>query len=213
VPLPSFVRTTFASPEFSRRINAEGDITTRVTGRCVRALIVNKLVGDFQLCISFTSGAYDTELACISSLLDTEPGEFSRCPRPSAVIKLQNVVYLLSGEVVDLFTSGAPPADLIQIVQQTLDDICSDLVRGKFSGEDLPMNQVLLLREICSKIANVRPVDRFTDETVGILERLQLISKQLPTVERKMWRCTSSVFGLQRNSTTRPERRRRSKSM
>jgi hypothetical protein len=213
VPLPSFVRTTFASPEFSRRINAEGDITTRVTGRCVRALIVNKLVGDFQLCISFTSGAYDTELACISSLLDTEPGEFSRCPRPSAVIKLQNVVYLLSGEVVDLFTSGAPPADLIQIVQQTLDDICSDLVRDKFAGGELPMNQVLLLREICSKIANARLVSRFRDETVGLLERLQLISKQLPTVERKLRRCTSSVFDLQRNSTTRPERRRRSKSM
>ncbi|KAN0137384.1 hypothetical protein V8E53_004829 [Lactarius tabidus] len=162
-PLPSFVRITLASSRFIRRIRAEGDITTRVTGRCVRALIVNKLVDDFQSRISFSSGrVYDPELRCVSSLLDMEPGEFSRWPRPSAALKLQNVISL------------------------TLDIISSDLtLGGAFDGGDLPVDQVVLLREICSKIASMRTSNQFTDVAVDILEKLQQISKQLPTEERE----------------------------
>ncbi|KAN0137378.1 hypothetical protein V8E53_004823 [Lactarius tabidus] len=223
VPLPSFVYITLASPRLNlnAHIHYGEDITTSVTGRCVQALIINKLVDDFQSRTSFRDGAYNAELACISSLLGTEPGEYSRWPRPSVVIKLQNVTFLVSGKIEALFTSGTAPADVTQIVQQTLDDICSDLVlRGAFDGGDPPMEWVLLLREICSRIANARPVNRFRDETVRLLEQLQLITKQLPTAERKMRRCASSVFDSdlqlvrgRSNLTTRPERRPRSKSM
>jgi len=60
------------------------------------------------------------------------------------------------------------------------------------------MNQVLSVREICSKIANAQPANRFRDQTTKILDQLQQISKQLPTVEYKMMRrCTSSIFGPQ----------------
>jgi hypothetical protein len=180
---------------------------------------VNKLVDDFQSRTSFIGGAYAAELARISSLLGTELGEFSRWSRPSAVIKLQNVVSLVSGEIEDLFTSSTAAAGGTQIVQQTLDDICSDLIlRSAFGAGDLHMSQVSLLRDMCSKIANTRPANRFRDETVGLLQRLQQISKQLPTVERKMRRCTSSIFDPRSVrgrsiSTTRPESRRRSKSV
>ena len=196
------------------------DLTTRVTGRCVRVLIVNTLTNSFRTRISFSSdGTYDEELRRISSLLITEPGEFSRWPSPSPAIELQNIVSLMSGEIEALFTSGTPPPNVLLIVQQTLDIICPDLLlRSAFDGGDLPMDQVLQLREICSKIANARPANRFSDETGGILERLQQISKQLPTVERKMRRCTSSIFDPQSirgrsKLATQPESRRRSKSM
>jgi hypothetical protein len=158
-----------------------------VTGLCVRALIVNKLVDDFQSRISFSSGrVYDPELRCVSSLLDMEPGEFSRWPRPSAALKLQNVISLVSGKIEALFILETQPVDLLKIVQQTLDIISSDLtLGGAFDGGDLPVDQVVLLREICSKIASMRPSSQFTDVAVGILEQLQQISKQLPTEERQ----------------------------
>jgi hypothetical protein len=218
VPFPSFVHVTLTSLEFTRRIQAERDLTTCVAGRCACALIINKLVDDFQSRTSFSGGVYDAEIASISSLLGTEPGEFYRWSRPSAVIKLQNVVSLLSGDIEALFSSGTAPADVLHIVQQTLDVICSDLVLGGvFTSEDVPMEHVLLLRKICSKIANARPANRFGDQTVAILEQLQQIFQRLPTVECKMRRCTSSIFEPQSvrgrsNLTTRPEGRRRSRS-
>ena len=220
MPLPSFVRITVASPELTRRLHAKKRLNSRVTRRCVQALIVNKLVDDFQSRNSFRGADYDAVLAWISSLLGTEPGEFTRWPRPSAIIKLRNVISLMSGEIEDLFISGTPPANILQIVQQTLDIICPDLVRGVSSGEDLPMDEVLPLRDICSRIANVRPTNRFKDETVETLAQLEQISKQLLTMERKMRRCTSSTFQVdpqlvrgQNKFTTRPESRGRSKSI
>ncbi len=222
VPLPSFVRITLARPEITRRIHIGRDLIARVIRRCFGALIVNKLVDDFKSRISFNSGVYDAELACISSILGIWPSEVLRWPRPSAVIKLLNVVSLVSGEIETLFTSGTMPIDVLNIVQQTIDIISPELVLGgAFACGDLPMDQVLLLREICLKIANAQPDSRFSDQTVGILDQLQQISKQLPTVEYKMRRCTSSIFDSQfvrgrSNSTTQPEyevRRRRSKSM
>ena len=217
MPLPSFVRITLASPEFTGRIHTERDLSTRVTGCCACALIVNQLVDDLQSHISFSNGVYDATLACIASILGTEPGEFSRCPRPSAVIKLQNVVSLVSGEIEALFTLETTPTDELHMVQETLNIICSDLVLGgAFASGDLPMDQVSLLREIYSKIANAQPANRFGDQTVGILDQLQQISKQLPTVERKMRRCTSSIFEPQlvrERSQPEYEVRRRSNSM
>ncbi len=224
VPLPSFVRISLAGPEITRRIHIQRDIAARVTGRCVCALIVNKLVDDFQSRVSFGGGVYDAELSCISSILGTEPAEFLSWPRPSAVIKLLNVISLVSGEIETLFTSGPMPVEVPIIVQQTIDVISPELVLGgPFACGDLPMDQVLLLREICSKIANAQPTNRFRDQTMEILDQLQHISKQLPPVEYRMRRCASLIFDSQfvrrrSNSTTRPEcegrrTRRRSKSM
>ncbi|KAF8261187.1 hypothetical protein EI94DRAFT_1746504 [Lactarius quietus] len=221
-PLPPFVRTTLASPKFTRRLHAESDLPTRVIGRCVQALIVNKLVDDFQSRISLSIGVLDAELASISSILDIVPGEFSRWPRLSVVIKLQNVIFLMSGEIEDLFSSSATaPADVLYIVRKTLNAICSDLVLGGvFAGRDLPMDQVSSLREICSSIANARHPNRFDGRTVEILDRLQQISKQLPTVKHTIRRCTSTIFDSKSvrgrsDLTTRPEYevRRRSGSV
>ncbi|KAH9029493.1 hypothetical protein EDB85DRAFT_1966250 [Lactarius pseudohatsudake] len=233
MPLPSFVRITLASPGITWRIHTARGVSARVTGRCFGALIVNKLVDDFESRTSFSSGVYDAELACISSILDTRPGEILRWPQPSAVIKLLNVVSLMSGEIETLITSApasppgwqpvpAPepmPVDMLNIIQQTINIISPDLVLGgAFAWGDLPMDQVSLLHEICSKIANAQPDNRFRKQTMGILDQLQQISKRLPTVEHRMRRCTSSIFGQQFrvNPTTRPEyevRKRRSKSI
>jgi len=133
----------------------------------------------------FGGGVYDdAELGCISSILGTGPGEFLRWPRPSAVIKLLNVISLVSGEIEPLFTSGPTPVDVLNIVQQTINIISPELVLGgAFACGDLPMDQVLLLRGTCSKIANAQPANRFKDQMLEILHQLQQISKQLPPVE------------------------------
>ncbi|KAI9432572.1 hypothetical protein H4582DRAFT_2132112 [Lactarius indigo] len=232
VPLPSSVRIALANPEITRGYRTTWDINARVAGPCFGALIVNKLVDDFQSRASFSSGVYDAELACISSILDTRPGEILRWPNPSAVIKLLNVVSLMSGEIETVLTSGPTPpvsmsvlrtpVDMLNIIQQTINIISRDLILGGvFTHGDLPMDQVSLLRKICSKIANAQRENRFRDQTMGVLDQLQQISKQLPRVERKMRRCTSSIFGQQfvkgrSNLTTQPEhevRRKRSTSI
>ncbi|KAH9056351.1 hypothetical protein EDB87DRAFT_1237813 [Lactarius vividus] len=224
-PLPTFVRITLASPGITRRIHTAKDINARVIGRCFGALIVNKLVDDFQSRTSFHSGVYDAELACISSILDTMPGELLRWSNPSAAIKLLNVVSLMSGEIETLFTEPTPmgrtPTDILNIIQQTINIINPDLVlSGASAWGDLPMDKISLLREICSKIANAEPDNRFRNQTMAVLDQLQQISKQLPTVGYKMRRCTSSIFGPQlvggRGNLTRPEyevRRKRSRSI
>ncbi|KAH9012758.1 hypothetical protein EDB85DRAFT_1900122 [Lactarius pseudohatsudake] len=164
-PLPSFVRITLANPGITRRIHTAKDTNARVTGRCFGALIVNKLVDDFKSRTSFSSGVYDAELACISSILGTEPGKILRWPHPSAVIKLMNVVSLMLGEIETLITSGEMPGgatsgwatmvpvDMLNIVQQTISIITPDLVLGgAFACGDLPMDQVSLLREMLSEV-------------------------------------------------------------
>ena len=182
MPLPSFVSITLTNPEFTRRIHSKGDLTTRVTGRCVQALIVKKLADS----ISSSGGVCDVEMGWVSSLLQIEPAEYSRWRRPSPVLKLHNVVSLMSSEIETLFTLETSPADVLKIVQQTLEIISSDLTQGgAFNDGDLPMDQVLLLREICLKIANKRPVNQFTGEAADILERLQQISESLSAAEQQ----------------------------
>ena len=176
--LPSFVGITLTGPDFTGRIYFNGDVTIRVTGCCIRALIVNKLADSIS---SSSAAVYNEEMGCVSSLFGTKPGEFSRWRCPSTVIKLHNLVYFMSvaSDTETLFTLETLPADVLKMVQQTLEIISSDLTQGGvFNGGDVPMDQVLLLREICSKIANTWPANQ---PTVVILEQLQQISRQLPT--------------------------------
>ena len=224
VPLLSFVRITLLHGNLTQMIRVWKDNgAAYVTGGCACALLVNKLVDDFQSCISSDNGVYEAELAFVSSIIRTEPSGYSRWLRPSVVIKLQNVV-TLSDEIEKFLTRGTLPADVLHTIQQTLKIICSDLVIcGIFAVGDLPMDQVLLLRDIRSRIANARPAKmQFQNETVEILGHLEQISEQLPTVEHKMRRCISSIFdrrvvrGRDKVLKTQPESevvRKRSKSV
>ncbi|KAH9025781.1 hypothetical protein EDB84DRAFT_1503951, partial [Lactarius hengduanensis] len=45
-PLPSYVRTVFANPEMSRRIQSEDDLAARLIGRCFSSLVARKLAQD-----------------------------------------------------------------------------------------------------------------------------------------------------------------------
>jgi hypothetical protein len=48
VPLPSYVCIAFTNPEMTRRIREQRDLAVRVIGRCVEALVVNKLAADIK---------------------------------------------------------------------------------------------------------------------------------------------------------------------
>ncbi|KAI9435903.1 hypothetical protein BJY52DRAFT_1330260 [Lactarius psammicola] len=184
MPLPSFVLIALTNSEITGRIHTESDLAARVTGRCIWALIVYKLMDDFRPHSSSGGGVYGAELERISSVLGTRPNEFLRWPRPSAVIKLMNVISLVSGEIEPLFTSVPTPIDVLNMVQQTINIISPELILGgAFACGDLPMDQVLLLRETCSKIANAHAADLSGGQTAEILHQLRQISKQLPPVE------------------------------
>ena len=49
VPLPPYFPIAFTNPEMTRRIREERDLAVRVAGRCLEALVVNKLVADIKL--------------------------------------------------------------------------------------------------------------------------------------------------------------------
>jgi hypothetical protein len=69
VPLPSYMCIAFTNPELTRRIHEERDLAVRVIGRCVGALVANKLVADIK---SRRIPVSRDELACLSAVLGTK---------------------------------------------------------------------------------------------------------------------------------------------
>ncbi|KAH9002381.1 hypothetical protein EDB86DRAFT_3074161 [Lactarius hatsudake] len=115
VPLPPYVRIAFANPEMIRRIRPEGDPASRVMGRCVGALVVNKLATDIT---SRTSSAGDEELACLSAVFGTESRDVELCLRQPGTVELVNMASLVLGDVSSLKTNM--PRDVYDVFQQTL---------------------------------------------------------------------------------------------
>ncbi|KAH9071588.1 hypothetical protein EDB83DRAFT_2364817 [Lactarius deliciosus] len=71
-----------------RRIREERDPTVRVIGRCVGALVVNKLAADIN---SRDIPVADDELACLSTILDTETNDVRLCLGRPGTIELVNL--------------------------------------------------------------------------------------------------------------------------
>ncbi|KAH9055209.1 hypothetical protein EDB87DRAFT_1347383 [Lactarius vividus] len=69
VPLASYVRAIFASPEVIRWIQTEQDLSTRLLGRCFGALVVKKLASDITSPTRTSYAAITAEMACISHIL------------------------------------------------------------------------------------------------------------------------------------------------
>jgi len=115
-PLPSYFLDALASPEITRRVQAEEDFGVRVIGRCLGALIVNKLVADIN---SRTDPISDGELACLSAILGTRsPDVKLLLSQPGAVALLNMISFTfdkIGGSVNDTVPSG-----VLDVVQQTL---------------------------------------------------------------------------------------------
>ncbi len=116
VPLPSYVYITFTNPEMTRRIREERDIAVRMIGRCVEALVINKLVTDIN---SRNVPVSNDELAYLSAILGTESHDVRLCLSQIGAIELVNLTSLALGDV-SFLRANQMSSDTHSVLQQTL---------------------------------------------------------------------------------------------
>ncbi|KAH9056368.1 hypothetical protein EDB87DRAFT_1238863 [Lactarius vividus] len=139
VSLPSYVCNAFANPEMTRRIHQDADLSTRMIGRCIAALVVNKLTRD---AMSHTVPVSVAELACLSGILGTEIHDIRLCLSQPGTIELVNLAFLALGDVSSLRVDQILP-DTRSVLQQTF-DILSQALLARGNAE-LPLDQTIAL--------------------------------------------------------------------
>jgi hypothetical protein len=114
-PLPSYIYIAFTNPEMSRRIRTQRDLAVHAIGRCVGALIVNKLSTDFK---SRDDPISSDELACLSAILGTESRDVMRLLGLPGAIEFTNIVFLSLDDSYT-FAFGTVPSYILDAVKQT----------------------------------------------------------------------------------------------
>jgi hypothetical protein len=115
VPLPPYVCAAFTNPEMPRRIRKQRDLAIRVFGRCVEALVVNKITADI---LSRNNSISNDDLACLSSILGTKSDDVMLLISRPGAIDLTNVVFLASDNFYP-FTFETVPSYVLGVLQQT----------------------------------------------------------------------------------------------
>ncbi len=114
VSLPSYVYVAFTNPEMTRRIREQRDPVAHVIGRCVEALVVNKLAADIN---SRNAPVSNDELACLSAILGTKSDDVTLLLSHPGAIEFTNMVFLAMDDFYS--TSGAVPPYVLDVIQQT----------------------------------------------------------------------------------------------
>ena len=116
VPLPPFVSVAFSDPGMTNHIREHPDLSTRVLGHCVWALIVNKLAADIEARAHPISEA---ELAFLSAILGPKSPDVTLCLNQPSAVAVANMISLTFGEFATLVADTVSP-DMLDLVQQTL---------------------------------------------------------------------------------------------
>ncbi|KAH8990165.1 hypothetical protein EDB86DRAFT_2939958 [Lactarius hatsudake] len=115
VSLPPYICIAFTNPEMTRRIYQDADLATQVIGRCIGALVVNKVAANFN---SRGDLASDVEPACLSAILGTEDHNVKLLLSHRGSIELTNMVFLALDDTY--FINESVPPDVPDVVQRTL---------------------------------------------------------------------------------------------
>ena len=113
--LPPFVCIAFTNPEMTRRIRKQRDLAVRVMGRCVEALVVNKLAADIHL---RNSPVTNDELACLSAILGTKSRDVMLLLSCPGAIEFTNMVFLALDDSA-AFSHGTVPTYVLDVIQPT----------------------------------------------------------------------------------------------
>jgi len=197
-PLPSYVRIVFASPEMTRRIQAEQDHAARVIGRCFEALVAKKLSADVNLRSARSVRFSDGELACLSAILGTESREVVLLLGQPGAIDLANIVSLTS---IDANSSvgDTMPSDVLDVFKQTLRILSQTLLTEGQADLQLPPNQVARFRDIYSEAPNW-----LKDELQQISDRLpEIMAFPEPQPAQESWTNISHVSQQSRENQVR----------
>ena len=131
MPFPSYVCVAFTNPEMTRRIREERDLAVRVIGRCVEALVVNKLRADIHSRNIPVSDA-DLKLASLSTILGSETRDVMLLLRHPGGIEFTTMVFLALDNFYS-FTLETVPLDVLRDVQGTF-SILSDALPARLTN-------------------------------------------------------------------------------
>ncbi len=115
VPLPSYVYVAFTNSVMTRRIREQSDPAVRVIGRCVEALVVNKLAADIN---SRNVPVSNDELACLSGILGTKSDDLMLLLSHPGAIEFTNMIFFAFDDFYS-FTLATVPSYVLDVVQQT----------------------------------------------------------------------------------------------
>jgi len=113
IPLPFSICTVLSDSDMTRRMREHPDAAVRVIGKCVEALVANKLAVDIN------SGNTGAALTCLSTTLDSKSDDVKLLLRYPAAIELTNMVFLASCNITPL-SSTTVSLDMLDIIRQTL---------------------------------------------------------------------------------------------
>ena len=116
-PLLSYIGIVFSNPEMAGRIREQRDLSVRVIGNCVRALVVNKLAADFCSPIILVSNS-DAKLTCLSAILEIKSQDVTLLLSHPGAIEFTNMVFLLFDDVYYTPLQG-PTSNVLDVVRQT----------------------------------------------------------------------------------------------
>src|SRR6266702_244839 len=138
--LPSYICIAFTNPEMTRRIHQDPNLAARMIGRCVEALVVNKLAADIN---SRDVPVSNDELACLSAILGTESRDVGLCLSQPSTIEFANLVSLALADDSSWWTENMSD-DTRSAVQQTL-TILSQALPAQANAQPSPDQTVALV--------------------------------------------------------------------
>jgi hypothetical protein len=119
MPLPSYVCVSFAHPRMTHHIDGalrDGYLPVNVIGRCVRALVVNKLAADIDL---LNDPVSTDELTCLSSILGTKSDDVMLLLSHPGAIEFTNFLFLALNNF-HFLSDPRVPSYVLDVVQKTL---------------------------------------------------------------------------------------------
>jgi len=173
--LPSYVRSTFANSEMTRRIQSEEDIAARLIGRCFNSLIVKKVIQDIRNHTAQGRLPSVAELSCPAAILDKTSGEVANLLSPPSAIRLANIVSLTSSEM-DTLAKGRVPSEVQDIFRKSLDILLSDLLA--LPNDELPPDLVDISHETYANAEQSRSPGWLVDRLRQISEWLSIVLEE-----------------------------------
>src|SRR6266404_7131203 len=131
--LPHYFPVLLASPEIIEYLQTEPDSAARIIGCCFVTLIADKVLDDLlaQSRVPSTDSFYDTQLACISATLGTDPREGQSGYDQLRILNLRRFVSVMAENLATLFSSAMPP-DVLMIASHTLHDLTISLHKNVY---------------------------------------------------------------------------------
>lgn len=180
-PLPTYVLTTFVSPEMAHHIQSEEDIASCLMGRSFCSLIIKKLTQDINSRTVQYPRVNELELPCLAAILGKPSVEVAALLSQPGAISLANTVSLMSSEM-DILVDEGIPSEVQDIILKTLNILFMDSLWALLNAE-LPPDLLAIFHKASPLGQRLRTQDLQVDRLRQILEGLSVVRDE-PEVTR-----------------------------